>query len=114
MPEGTTTDSRSVRLLTIAMPVPSATGLGEWPSRSLCVSEAPEVFFPSHGRHGAEARRICAACPVRDECLNYATAADEFGIWGGLDQQERRNLKRRQQRRNAAFQVRASGAGGAA
>ena len=33
--------------------------------------------------------------PVRGDCLNYATEADEFGIWGGLDQQERRNLKRK-------------------
>ena len=58
--------------------------------------------------------RPCAACAVRGKCLNYATAADEFGIWGGLDQQERRNLKRRQHRRNAGIHARDSSAGGAA
>jgi WhiB family transcriptional regulator, redox-sensing transcriptional regulator len=50
-------------------------------------------------------RQICARCPVRGDCLRYATGADEFGIWGGLDQQDRRNLKRRQRRREAAARV---------
>jgi hypothetical protein len=39
---------------------------------------------------------------VRGDCLNYATEADEFGIRGGLDQQERRNLRRKQRRRMEA------------
>jgi hypothetical protein len=38
----------------------------------------------------------------------------EFGVWDGLDQQERRNLKRRQHRRKAAIHARDSSAGGAA
>ena len=100
MSEGT--DSRPVCLLPITMPGHSATRIGGWHSRGSCVGEDPEVFFPSHRDPSTEARRICTACPVRDDCLNYATAADEFGIWGGLDQAERRNLKRRQRRRQAA------------
>ena len=99
MPERADTSSTPVRLLPITMPAPA---LGEWHSRGLCIGEDPEAFFPSHGAPGTGARQVCAACRVRDECLSYATAADELGIWGGLDQQERRNLKRRQQRRNAA------------
>jgi len=51
---------------------------------------------------------------VRVDCLRYATAADEFGIWGGLDQQERRNLKRKRQRLAIAAQARDDQAGGAA
>jgi WhiB family transcriptional regulator, redox-sensing transcriptional regulator len=57
------------------------------------------------------AREICAACPVRADCLKYATAADEFGIWGGLDQEERRSLSRRQRRKkDAAARTKAGGA----
>ena len=42
------------------------------------------------------ARAICAACPVRGQCLAYAITADErFGIWGGLDPRQRRTLRRR-------------------
>jgi WhiB family redox-sensing transcriptional regulator len=68
----------------------------------LCAGTDPELFFPSNGQRDGEAREICAACVVPSECLDYATGADEFGIWGGLDQDERRNRKRRWQRRQAA------------
>jgi WhiB family transcriptional regulator, redox-sensing transcriptional regulator len=103
MTEATSTD-RSVRLLpiTITMPAPVVPALGEWHRWGLCVGEYPDVFFPSHGDPAIDAREICAACRVRGDCLNYATEADEFGIWGGLDQQERRNLKRKQRRRMEA------------
>ncbi len=113
MPEGTSTD-RSVRLLPNTMAGPAAPAVGEWHGRGLCVGEDPDVFFPSHGEPGMKAREICAACLVRVDCLKYSTATDEFGIWGGLDQQERRNLKRKRQRRAVAAQARDDQAGGAA
>lgn len=103
MPEGTSTDSSPVRLLPITMPgLAAAPALGDWHGRGLCVGEDPEVFFPSHGDPGTKAREICTACAVREQCLDYAVEADEFGIWGGLDQQERRNLRKRRQRRQKA------------
>jgi WhiB family redox-sensing transcriptional regulator len=114
MTEETSTDP-SVRLLPVTMPGPSAPALGEWHGRGLCVGADPGVFFPSNGDPGPEARETCAACPVRGDCLNYATDADEFGIWGGLDQQGRRNLKRKQRRRmEAASQAKDDQAEGAA
>jgi hypothetical protein len=36
-------------------------------------------------------------CPVSTDCLDHATTHDEWGIWGGLDQRERRLLKRQRQ-----------------
>jgi WhiB family redox-sensing transcriptional regulator len=114
MTEGTCSN-RSVRLLPITMPAPVASAAAEWHGRGLCVGEDPDVFFPSHGDPGTDARKICAACRVRGDCLNYATETDEFGIWGGLDQQERRNLKRKQRRRmEAASQAKDNQAEGAA
>ena len=101
MPDMKFHNSASVQLLPIVMPAPDAPSLGEWPGRGLCVGEDPEVFFPSRGDPSTGARGICAACRVRDDCLKYAIEADEFGIWGGLDQDERRNLRRRQRRKAA-------------
>jgi WhiB family transcriptional regulator, redox-sensing transcriptional regulator len=66
-----------------------------WGERGLCVGENPEIFFPAHGDPGEEARRVCALCSVRARCLEYAIGADEFGVWGGLDQDERRALRMR-------------------
>jgi hypothetical protein len=40
------------------------------------------------------AKLFCATCPVRQDCLDYAMDnVEEFGIWGGLTERERRNLR---------------------
>jgi WhiB family redox-sensing transcriptional regulator len=68
----------------------------EWQERALCAQTDPEAFFPEKGGSTREAKRICAGCEVRAECLEYALTFDErFGIWGGLSERERRRLKRR-------------------
>jgi len=47
---------------------------------------------------------VCASCPVRAECLNYAVSRPEkYGTWGGLNEEERASERRRRMRRaNAA------------
>ncbi len=67
----------------------------EWMLEAKCLDADPEAFFPEKGGSTREAKRICAVCPVREECLEYALANDErFGIWGGLSERERRRAKR--------------------
>ena len=67
----------------------------EWQEQALCAQTDPEAFFPEKGGSTREAKRICQACAVRDECLEYALLNDErFGILGGLSERERRRLKR--------------------
>lgn len=67
-----------------------------WQERALCAQTDPEAFFPEKGGSTREAKRVCASCDVRSECLDYALENDErFGIWGGLSERERRKLKRR-------------------
>jgi len=56
-----------------------------WRDRALCAQADPEMFFPSKGKPARPAKRICQACEVRAECLDYALqAGEEHGIWGGL------------------------------
>ena len=60
-------------------------------------SKMPEVFFPEdeHNERAREksiqiAKTICAGCPIRRNCLEFAIAYDEpFGVWGGLTHRER-------------------------
>lgn len=67
----------------------------EWQDQALCAQTDPEAFFPEKGGSTREAKRICKACAVRDECLEFALEHDErFGIWGGLSDRERRRLKK--------------------
>jgi len=67
-----------------------------WQERALCAQTDPEAFFPEKGGSTREAKRVCMACEVRAECLEYALGKDErFGIWGGLSERERRRVKKR-------------------
>ena len=70
-------------------------GVLAWQQRALCAQTDPEAFFPEKGGSTREAKRVCQACEVRLECLEYALAHDErFGIWGGMSERERRKLRR--------------------
>jgi WhiB family redox-sensing transcriptional regulator len=73
--------------------------ISAWRNRSACRDSDPDVFFPI-GSTGpaleqiATAQRICTACTVRDECLEFALATNqEAGIWGGTTEEERRALQ---------------------
>jgi WhiB family redox-sensing transcriptional regulator len=40
------------------------------------------------------ARGMCATCPVRVECLDFALANPSIcGLWGGTDERERRAIR---------------------
>ena len=74
----------------------------EWMREGHCRTTPPATFFPSDGVGVDVARRICAACPVKAECLEYALENRiEHGVWGGCSERERRRIlrRRRQERR---------------
>ena len=53
-------------------------------------------FVSSRQQREAKATAICAGCPVKAECLEYALDAREvYGVWGGMTEDERRALLRR-------------------
>ncbi|HSP02449.1 MAG TPA: WhiB family transcriptional regulator [Acidimicrobiales bacterium] len=58
-----------------------------------CRDHPPEVFFPSDGVGVTIAQRICATCPVREPCLEYALANRiDHGVWGATSERERRRI----------------------
>lgn len=66
-----------------------------WQAESRCLQVDPEIFFPERGGSSKAARSVCMNCPVRIECLKYALAnREQFGIWGGTSERERRKLRR--------------------
>lgn len=68
-----------------------------WVGYAACRDADPGLFFAgTEGGDTRTAQRICAGCPVRDECLDWALAAGmPYGVWGGTTEQERRRLARR-------------------
>ena len=70
----------------------------EWCKWGVCAQATdPDVFY-SNGSTGQEtAKGLCASCPVRSECLEFALMAfvptDDHGIWGGTTRDERKRLR---------------------
>ena len=58
--------------------------LPPWMRRGACVGEDPELWYPERGRSAEPAKQMCARCPVREECLDWALENENHGIWGGL------------------------------
>jgi WhiB family transcriptional regulator, redox-sensing transcriptional regulator len=76
---------------TPGLPVPALAG---WRYQAACRGTDLSVFFPGRGEPAGPARRICAGCPVRQPCLDYALShAITHGIWGGLTERDRRPLR---------------------
>ena len=71
------------------------TSVREWVSSGACRGLDPALFYPERGASTKEAREVCAGCPVRLECLEYALVnGEKFGIWGGQSERARRRLRR--------------------
>lgn len=88
---------------TTALPV-----RGEWRDLALCLElvatgEADAGWWyedsPGSSAKYQRARRICAGCPVADDCLAWALELPErFGLWGGKSPKERRAISRSRRR----------------
>jgi WhiB family transcriptional regulator, redox-sensing transcriptional regulator len=74
-----------------------------WRKRAACRGLDVEIFYPfsEDDADAAEAKTICASCPVSSACLEHALALREReGVWGGMTERERRRIVR--QRRKSA------------
>lgn len=73
----------------------------DWRDSAACRETDPEIFFASSltGEGKADIRHakvICFACPVMQECGQWALDSREpFGVYGGMTQEERRAILRR-------------------
>lgn len=73
-----------------------------WQDQAACRGHDAELFFPELGdtdRRIPRAKKICAGCPVRADCLEAAMRMEaglyyRSGVWGGLSAKQRRELHR--------------------
>ncbi len=69
----------------------------DWQEHGSCRKADPSLFFHPQNERGSArrsrdlaAKAVCASCPVRIECADYAVRAREpYGVWGGLTEEER-------------------------
>lgn len=77
-----------------------------WQSRAVCGGTRAWLFFGPDGETERErqirerkAKAVCASCPVRAECLDYALERHvRYGSWGGLNEHERFTERQRRAR----------------
>ena len=83
----------------------------DWIRRALCRDVDPDIFFPVGTTGPAlvqaeRAKAICARCSVRAECLEWSLATgQDSGVWGGMDEEERRDIRRARRREAAILSV---------
>lgn len=74
-----------------------------WQTAAACKNQL-DVFYPVMNEDKDRldvslyepAKKICAACPVQEVCLEDALTNNErHGVWGGLAPAERRHLRAR-------------------
>ncbi|MEU9133695.1 WhiB family transcriptional regulator [Kitasatospora sp. NPDC048540] len=91
----------------------------DWQLEAACRGTDSSLFFHPSGERGGPhdrrenaAKRVCARCPVRARCLEYALDAREpYGVWGGLTEDERYELLRPRRERARRERVREARAG---
>lgn len=75
----------------------------DWRERASCRDADPELFYPIgddwsvpvNVKRAERAKAVCAGCPVRDTCLEYAVVtADVFAVLGGTTPDERAPARR--------------------
>ena len=71
-----------------------------WRDQAACRHSDPDLFFPAGSTglavdHIHAAKAVCRSCPVQQPCLQFALeTSQEAGVWGGMDEEERRKLRR--------------------
>ena len=87
-------------MTTTPNPVTATAGTAEarWQQSAACTSVDPEIFFPTgfggrRDRAERKAKKVCARCPVWQQCLDWAVQTRPYaGVWGGTSEEERRDL----------------------
>lgn len=73
----------------------------DWQVSAACRGTGVDLFFNQDSERGhskrtreANAKAVCATCPVLQQCLSWALRVDEpYGVWGGMTTDERHALR---------------------
>ena len=69
-----------------------------WATDANCTDTPLHWWFPeTNGRNRTtrQALNLCRTCTVATDCLRWAVFNNETGIWGGTNDKQRRDIRRR-------------------
>ncbi|VAV96633.1 hypothetical protein MNBD_ACTINO02-3239 [hydrothermal vent metagenome] len=84
--------------MVMALTDPAFEPIETWRHMASCNGADLDLFFPAGEDDSltGPALRVCAECPVQQECLDYAVETNQTeGVWGGMTGPDRRRLRRR-------------------
>ena len=64
-----------------------------WVQLRACSVTELHLFFSLDPKDERKAKNICADCPVKEPCLEFAMRHDERGVWGGTNDRQRNRLR---------------------
>ncbi len=71
--------------------------MSDWRDDALCAQVGGDAWFPEKGVPSRPSKKVCAVCPVQQQCLEWTLslprAEDQFGIVAGLSVIERNRLR---------------------
>lgn len=59
-----------------------------------CIGANPRLFDGESLNDVLCAKKICASCPIREMCLDWALLTQSAGVWGGLTPSERIKVRK--------------------
>lgn len=66
----------------------------DWRDESSCKGMPAAIFFVERGESDRPAKAICATCPVKQQCLDFALeSGEQHGVWGGTSERQRRRMR---------------------
>lgn len=64
----------------------------KWLKRAACMGSSTETFYQED--RPLDALLICDVCTVKSECFEYAIKHEEYGVWGGSTESDRREYRK--------------------
>lgn len=67
----------------------------DWSVQGNCADANPTIMCPtSMAKQRAVAERYCTNCPAMLQCLYHGLVGEEYGVWGGTTEDDRRLIHR--------------------
>jgi WhiB family transcriptional regulator, redox-sensing transcriptional regulator len=91
--------------MTAQLPIaPTLEQIGQpWMDQAACKDHPTDWWFVGRGGDVRPAKKICATCEVKEECILYAIETNcLFGMFGGLTYRGRMNWAKERNIRTAA------------
>lgn len=68
--------------------------MSSWRDEAACKGMPASIFFIERGENDRPAKAICATCPVKEPCLEFALeSGEQHGVWGGTSERQRRRMR---------------------